>query len=305
MTQARALRDTRSPATGLRYPVRMILAVYDLPPSTFYDRCASRPGVATPMPRAKPGPKTTQDDATLLAAIRDVIATSPFSGEGYRKVRARLVMRGLRVSRNRVHRLMRLHGLLAPTRRRHSGAKRVHDGTIITPLPNQCWGGDATEVVTTQNGTVTIFDLIDHCTDEILGVTVTTTANRFAALDCLHQAVRREFGTVGKDAARGVTLRCDHGSQFTSARYVNEANHLGCSISYAFVGQPECNGVIERWHRTLKEQLLWTRTWQTADEVRDAVLAFVQRYNQHWLIQRHGHRSPSTVRASFRTTVAA
>jgi hypothetical protein len=50
---------------------------------------------------------------------------------------------------------------------------------------------------------------------------------------------------------------------------------------------------------------VWTRTWQTADEVRETVLAFVKRYNQHWLIERHGHRSPSVVRAGFRTTVAA
>lgn len=306
MTQARILIGTRSPATGRRYPIRTVLEVFALPVSTFYARNSRSAAPDSPAaPRAKSGPKTPLDDAALLSAIRGVITTSPFSGEGYRKVRARLAMRGLRVGRNRVHRLMKLHNLLAPTRHRHSGAKRIHDGTIITESPNQCWGGDATEVVTTRDGKVTIFDLIDHCTDEILGVTVTTTANRFAALDCLHQAVRREFGQVAKDTARGVTLRLDHGSQFTSGRYVNEATHLGCSLSYAFVGQPECNGVIERWHRTLKEQLLWTRTWETADQVRAAVNEFVERYNHHWLIERHGHRPPRVVRNGFRTTEAA
>lgn len=305
MKQARALRGQRSPATGCRYPLDMILSVFDVPRSTFYERehrrVHPRPGCRG---RRKPGPKTALSDEVLVQTIRAVIEESPFSGEGHRKVRARLAARGLHAGRNRILRLMRAHGLLAPRRGRRSPS-RTHEGTITTDSPNEMWGGDATEVMTTEDGKVTIFDLIDHCTDQILGVTVTTDATRFSAIDCLHQGIRREFGRPCGDIARGTVLRIDHGSQFTSKRYVNEARHLGLELSYAFVGQPECNGVIERWHRTLKEQLLWTRTWRTAGEVRAAVLAFVATYNEHWLIERHGHRSPNDWRERFRVEEAA
>src|SRR3712207_8182976 len=63
--------------------------------------------------------------------------------------------------------------------------------------------------------------------------------------------------------------------------------------SYAFVGEPETNGVIERLFRTLKEQAIHGRIFQTIDDVRDAVRAFAARYNAAWLIEKNGHRSPT------------
>jgi hypothetical protein len=55
-------------------------------------------------------------DAGLVAAIRAVLAASPFHGEGHRKVWARLRLAGVRTSKRRTLRLMREHGLLAPSR---------------------------------------------------------------------------------------------------------------------------------------------------------------------------------------------
>ena len=73
----------------------------------------------------------------------------------------------------------------------------------------------------------------------------------------------------------------------------------GMAPSYAFVGEPETNGVIERLFRTLKEQAIHGLIFQTTDEVRDAVRAFVARYNAEWLIEKNGHRSPLDARAAF------
>ena len=73
----------------------------------------------------------------------------------------------------------------------------------------------------------------------------------------------------------------------------------GISPSYAFVGEPETNGVIERLFRTLKEQAVHGRVFQTIDEVRDAVRAFAARYNAEWLIEKNGHRSPLGMRAAW------
>jgi hypothetical protein len=54
--------------------------------------------------------------ADLLAEIRAVIETAPFHGEGYRKVWARLRLRGVRTAARRVRRLKREYGLSAPNR---------------------------------------------------------------------------------------------------------------------------------------------------------------------------------------------
>ena len=70
-------------------------------------------------------------DAALTAAIKAVLAASPFHGEGHRKVWARLRHRGIRTSLRRVLRLMRHNSLLAPARTGPARGPRTHDGAII------------------------------------------------------------------------------------------------------------------------------------------------------------------------------
>jgi transposase InsO family protein len=79
--------------------------------------------------------------------------------------------------------------------------------------------------------------------------------------------------------------------------FQREIAFLGMEASPSFVRQPEGNGVAERFFRTLKEQLLWVRTFQTLEELQEALRAFRIWYNANWLIQRHGHRTPDQVRA--------
>ena len=86
------MRGAVSPGTGHRYPLTMICAVLRVPRSTVY--VAIAPGPVAPVIRAKRGPKTAVSDGELVEAIRAVLAVTPFHGEGYRKVRARLAHRG-------------------------------------------------------------------------------------------------------------------------------------------------------------------------------------------------------------------
>ncbi|MDP2856703.1 MAG: IS3 family transposase [Bacillota bacterium] len=81
------------------------------------------------------GPLLTDEE--LLGHIRTDLAASPFSGEGHRKVWARLrVQRGVRVARKRVLRLMRAHNLLS-WRRCRQGVGNPHQGEIVTRALSQ------------------------------------------------------------------------------------------------------------------------------------------------------------------------
>src|SRR5437762_1499840 len=53
----------------------------------------------------------------------------------------------------------------------------------------------------------------------------------------------------------------------------------------------------ERFIRTLKENLLWVRRFETVEELRLALIAFRQTYNRTWIIERHGYKTPAQVRA--------
>ena len=71
-------------------------------------------------------------------------------------------------------------------------------------------------------------------------------------------------------------------------------HHL--EVSPAFIRAPEGNGCAERFIRTLKENLLWVQTFATVEDLREALIAFQKTYNEQWLIERHGHRSPAQFR---------
>jgi len=110
---------------------------------------------------------TPISDDELVGLIRRVLADSPFAGEGYRKVRARLRRQhAVGVSGKRVLRLLCAHGLLAPQRARGRRKPRPHDGTIIPDRPNRRWGTDATMAWTRSDGWVWVFACIDHYTAE-------------------------------------------------------------------------------------------------------------------------------------------
>jgi putative transposase len=81
-----------------------------------------------------------------------------------------------------------------------------------------------------------------------------------------------------------------------SGDFQDEIKCLGIEASPSFVREPEGNGVAERFIRTLKENLLWVRTFKTIEELRAELLAFARRYNETWLVARHGYKTPARVR---------
>jgi transposase InsO family protein len=81
-----------------------------------------------------------------------------------------------------------------------------------------------------------------------------------------------------------------------SDHFQKEIAFLGMESSPAFVRAPEGNGCAERFIRTLKENLLWLRTFETIEELRQALLDFKETYNTTWLIERHGFISPAQFR---------
>jgi putative transposase len=142
-----------------------------------------------------------------------------------------------------------------------------------------------------------VFIAIDHCSAECVGIHAARRATRFEALEPIRQGVRRCFGAFGKDVARGLSVRHDHGGQYMSDHFQEELAFLGIERSPTFVRAPEGNGCAERFIRTLKENVLWVQTFETIEQLRQALLDFRETYNSTWLIQRHGFRPPAVIRA--------
>lgn len=270
------------------YPVRLVLKVAELSSAAWYTASRMKPE------KQRPGPKPLVGDEELLVAIREDLATTHFHSEGHKKVRARHRRMGIHAGRNRYLRLMKANGLLAPNRPKWNGSSRKHDGKIRTEQPNKMWGTDGKQFWTRQNGLSWFFGVIDHCNDEILGWHVSIIGNRFAAMEPVHQAVSKEFGSLDKGIVHdtGLSLRRDHGTQYDSGDFRKEMKFLGLEQSPAFVRSPECNGIIERFNRTLQEQVFDIHNFETIEEARVVIGKFIDEYNRFWLIERLGYRSP-------------
>lgn len=297
-----------SPGTGNCYSVELVCHIGGFPRSTYYaHRITPGDPPPTSSPEARPskrGPRTPISDEDLLCRIRDDLKNSRWVGEGHRKVRARLRRKGLRLGLNRVLRIMRENNLLSPHRCRCPNSN-THDGTIITDRPNELWATDGTQTLTIEDGNVWIFAAVEHWNAECVGWHVTKNGNRFAALQPIAMAIQKQFGGPRPGVARGLSLRMDHGCQYTSDAFQQQIKTWGLSASFGLVGQPETNGVAERFFRTLKEQVIYGQVFQNLDELRQSIATFVAAYNCDWILEKNDYRSPTEMREAHQLKVAA
>ena len=242
-TENAAMSAATSPGTGLAYGLRRVCAAWGMARSSFYAMTSGQHAEQPPAKRR--GPKPAISDQALLVAIEADLEASPWEGEGYRKVWARLrVCRDIRVARKRVLRLMRENNLLSPHRCRRRGGN-PHDGEIITHAPNLMWGTDGVRVFTVDDGWGWIFTAVEHWNAECVGWHVCKRGDRFAALQPISMGLAGLYGSTAAGAARGLALRMDHGSQYLSDHFTNQIKFWGIQPSYAFVAEPQTNGVAD------------------------------------------------------------
>jgi len=266
----------------------MVLRVAGLSSPAWYDRRVRKGDEAS----LKPGPKVIFTDHQVVSKVKELLANPYFHSEGYKKLKVRLEAKGLKVGKERLLRLLKEHDLLAHQRYNPNGSSRLHDGTIITDQADQMYACDIKEWHC-KEGKFYMFTVIDHYNDEIISTAA-------LANEVLRMAIIKRFKSVEKNICKmiGLQFRTDHGSQFIASEFEKEVHFLGITLSRAFVRSPQCNGVIERYHRTIKEQighLIREASYQDALEEIDL---FVPKYNQYWLIHRLGLKSPIDYRIS-------
>ena len=259
------MSGAQSISTRRAYGVQRVCRVWYRARSSVYAR---RQATRSPALCRRRGPIGAAPDDVLVAHIRRVLEASPFHGEGYRKAWAKLRVAGMRTSKERVRRLMREHDLQAPPRAGHAHGPKAHDGTITTEAPDVMWGTDMTATGTVAEGAAFVFVAVDHCATACIGLHAAKRGTRFEALEPIRQGIRERFGGIGDGVARGLRLRHDHGSNYLADDFQQEVAFFGIESSPSFVREPEGNGVAERFIRTLKENLLWVRSFETIEELR-------------------------------------
>ena len=279
------------------YPMCMILKIAGLSSAAWYRRKPDRGD------KKRPGPKPMVPDQDLLVEVKREINDSIFTGEGYQKIHKRMQVRGIISAKKRVNRVMRENQWLSPTRPKLNIVKDEHKGKIITELPNRMWGTDGKKFFTLTEGWCWLFSVIDHCNDEIIAWYSAKIGDRFAAMEPVKMAVKQTFGSLDRNICKdtGLFLRSDHGSQYDSNDFQKELLYLNLSYSPAFVRSPQCNGIIERFHRTINEQVFDLWLFDSLEQAQRIIAEFMHNYNHVWILHRLGLKTPVEYRKFIET----
>ena len=278
----------------------MLLSVCKLSRSAWYKSKGTSPEAK------KRGPKTSISDKALTRLIRRVIRQLPFHGVGYKKIHRyvlqKLQNKSISVGKNRIFRLMKQNNeLLKPSG--GSGSSRTHNGKLTTEHPDEMWASDGKKFWTKQEGYCWFFGVIDHFNSEIISWHVAKRGDRFESIKPVIEAILCRFGKLKPKICEGMKLRTDLGSPYTSKYFRKEMGYYGMEQSFTFARSPESNGIIERFHRTLNEQVFSVNQFNSMEEAKVEIREFIQNYNQLWILERLGYKTPLQIRKIYKNNL--
>ncbi len=197
---------------------------------------------------------------------------------------------GRPVNRKRAQRVMREQRLL---QRHRPLRRRRRPGFFRVECPDQLWHLDMTSIWVAEHGWTYLNAAIDCCTREIVGWSLELRCRSEEAIALVEGAV----------AVRGIrpgslTLGTDNGSAFTSRGFRERLAAHGVTHRRGGYRDPESQAFIESWFGKLKERLVWRSEFETLEQAREEIAAYVERYHE----RPHsglGYRTPADVRRTW------
>jgi transposase InsO family protein len=154
----------------------------------------------------------------------------------------------------------------------------VHDDLVerdfTAKAPNRLWLSDITEHWTGE-GKLYLCAVKDVYSNRIVGYSIDARMKSSLAVAALNNAVarRRADGAV----VAGCVLHTDRGSQFRSRKLVHQLNRHGMVGSMGRVGAAGDNAAMESCFAFLQKNVLNRRAWATRQELRIAIVTWIER----------------------------
>ena len=222
-------------------------------------------------------------------AIVEVAEQNPT--DGYRIVTAWVRRKlGRAVNHKRVLRVMRERKLI---QRRTHEPRRRRPGFFRVERPSQLWHLDMTSIWVAEHGWVYLNAIIDCCTREIVGWDLTIRCRAVEAIAVIEAAVADQGIRPGT-----LTLGTDNGSAFTARATRLVLSGLGVAHRRGGYRDPESQAFIESWFRYLKERCVWRHEFETLDQAREVINAYIDHYHDR-PHSRLNYRTPSEVRQTW------
>lgn len=228
---------------------------------------------------------------------------------GSPRLHAALRQAGHRVGKRRVERALRSMGLqgrqprrwLLTTKpdRRHPVCANGLNRDFTATAPNTRWVTDISYIWTNE-GWCYVAVILDLYSRAVVGWALDTSLTTRLPLDALAMAVKR------RRPAAGLLHHSDRGCQYTSKEYRRELERLGVVASMSRRGNCWDNAVAESFFATLKNELVYTRSWRSRVEVRAALFDYIEVfYNRQRLHSAIGYRTPASIDSDYNRPLAA
>ena len=173
-----------------------------------------------------------------------------------------------------------------------------HDFTSAR-APNRVWLTDITEHATGE-GKLYLCAIKDACSGRIVGYSIDQRMTSTLAVTALNSAVARR-GADGIDPA-GCIVHSDRGAQFRSRRFVHRLGHHQLVGSMGRVGACGDNAAMESFFALLQKNVLNQRRWDTREELRIAIVTWIERtYHRRRRQDRLGRLTPIEYEATMTT----
>ena len=253
------------------------------------------------------------DDAHAINVLLDLHADDPTLG--YRFLTDELGDVGIAASENRVWRLCATAGVFASHHRRRGKAGKpgppVHDDLLAevdehgrvtheftAHAPNEVWLTDITEHPTGE-GKLYLCAVKDVFSNRIVGYSIDSRMKSSLAAAAIRNA-------IGLRSPAGTICHSDRGSQFRSKRVVRLLKNNGLRGSMGRVAAAGDNAAMESFFSLLQKNVLNTRRWQTRDELRLAIVVWIEtRYNRRRRQRRLGRLTPVEFEMIYQAADAA
>lgn len=154
----------------------------------------------------------------------------------------------------------------------------VHDDLVMrnftADAPNELWLADIT-AHWTREGKLYLYAIKDVYSNRIVGYSIDSRMKSRIAVAALDNAVARR-NAKGVDVA-GCVLHTDRGSQFRSRKLVHQPNRYDMVGSMGRVGAAGDNAAMESFFSLLQKNVLDRRAWSTREELRIAIVTWIER----------------------------
>lgn len=236
-----------------------------------------------------------RDDA-LLVHIKAIHAESR-AGYGWPRVWKELHARGIRVGKERVQKLMQLHGIRGKGKKRFKVTTDSNHTLPISPnllnreftvaMPDKVWAGDITYIATDE-GWLFLAVVIDLYSRQVVGWSLQETMRRGIVIDALRMAWFKRHPAKHN----GLIFHSDRGSQYASHDFRDTLKEYGITSSMSRKGDCWDNACSETLFGSLKVERLHGQRFKTGRHAKDEIVAWLLWYNSTRLHSTLGYVSP-------------